>query len=171
VVEREGRAGAARRGAAGLTMQGVLRQFEVVVFTASLDKYANPVLDLMERNAPRSVHFRLFREHCVLTNGALVKDITVRLSCCASPAAPLLLRLPAAPACCACPAASRAALLLPRRLAASPPHRLTASPPCALLSACAPVDKAGGGSVEQGGRGRGSQAACRRRRRVLLNTC
>ena len=52
-------------------------QFEVVVFTASLDKYANPVLDLMERNAPRSVHFRLFREHCVLTNGALVKDITV----------------------------------------------------------------------------------------------
>ena len=128
MVEREGRAGAARRGAAGLTMQGVLRQFEVVVFTASLDKYANPVLDLMERNAPRSVHFRLFREHCVLTNGALVKDITVRLSCCASPAAPLLLRLllrlPAAPAPpppappCSCLAASP-----PRRLTASPPHR------------------------------------------------
>lgn len=57
-------------------MKRVAEQFEVVVFTASLDKYANPVLDLMERNAPRSVHFRLFREHCVLTNGALVKDIT-----------------------------------------------------------------------------------------------
>lgn len=57
-------------------MKRVAEQFEVVIFTASLDKYANPVLDLMERNAPRSVHFRLFREHCVLTNGALVKDLT-----------------------------------------------------------------------------------------------
>ena len=58
-------------------MKRVAELFEVVVFTASLDKYANPVLDLLERNVPRSVHHRLFREHCVLTNGALVKDITV----------------------------------------------------------------------------------------------
>ena len=54
----------------------VAKMFEVVVFTASLDKYANPVLDLLERSAPKSVHFRLFREHCVFTNGVLVKDLT-----------------------------------------------------------------------------------------------
>mmetsp|Transcript_99194 Transcript_99194/g.145068 ORF Transcript_99194/g.145068 Transcript_99194/m.145068 type:complete len:343 (+) Transcript_99194:293-1321(+) len=65
-----------KRPGLDIFMKRVAEQFEVVVFTASLDKYANPVLDLMERNAPNSVHFRLFREHCVLTNGALVKDIT-----------------------------------------------------------------------------------------------
>uniref|UniRef100_A0A7S0HXH6 FCP1 homology domain-containing protein n=1 Tax=Hanusia phi TaxID=3032 RepID=A0A7S0HXH6_9CRYP len=57
-------------------MRRVAKLFEVVVFTASLDKYANPVLDLLERSAPKSVHFRLFREHCVFTNGVLVKDLT-----------------------------------------------------------------------------------------------
>jgi Dullard-like phosphatase family protein len=55
--------------------QQVAELFEVVVFTASLDKYANPVLDLLERGAPGSVHHRLFREACVFTHGALVKDL------------------------------------------------------------------------------------------------
>ena len=36
----------------------LFRAIGLVIFTASLDKYANPVLDLMERNAPRSVDFR-----------------------------------------------------------------------------------------------------------------
>jgi len=57
-------------------MQRVAELFEVVVFTASLDKYANPVLDLLEKCAPASVHHRLFREACVHTHGALVKDLT-----------------------------------------------------------------------------------------------
>lgn len=48
--------------------------FEVVVFTASLDKYANPVLDLLDRS--NSVHYRLFREACVMNEGLLVKDLT-----------------------------------------------------------------------------------------------
>lgn len=48
--------------------------FEVVVFTASLDKYANPVLDLLDRT--NSVHYRLFREACVMNEGSLVKDLT-----------------------------------------------------------------------------------------------
>jgi TFIIF-interacting CTD phosphatase-like protein len=47
--------------------------FEVVVFTASLDKYANPVLDLLDRS--NSVHYRLFREACVMNEGSLVKDL------------------------------------------------------------------------------------------------
>ncbi|KAJ1490977.1 HAD-like domain-containing protein [Baffinella frigidus] len=57
-------------------MHRVAELFEVVVFTASLDKYANPVLDLLERAAPNTVHHRLFREACVFTHGALVKDLT-----------------------------------------------------------------------------------------------
>jgi RNA polymerase II subunit A small phosphatase-like protein len=67
-----------KRPGLDLFLKRVAEMFEVVVFTASLDKYANPVLDLMERAVPRCVHFRLFREHCVLTNGALVKDMTVQ---------------------------------------------------------------------------------------------
>ena len=58
-------------------MKRVAEMFEVVVFTASLDYYANPIIDLIERAAPRSVHFRLFREHCVPINDALVKDMSV----------------------------------------------------------------------------------------------
>uniref|UniRef100_A0A6U4M5P6 FCP1 homology domain-containing protein n=2 Tax=Hemiselmis andersenii TaxID=464988 RepID=A0A6U4M5P6_HEMAN len=54
-------------------MKTVGELFEVVVFTASLDKYANPVLDLLDRN--NSIHFRLFREACVMADGSLVKDL------------------------------------------------------------------------------------------------
>lgn len=55
-------------------MKKVGELFEVVVFTASLDKYANPVLDLLDTS--NSVHFRLFREACVMADGSLVKDLT-----------------------------------------------------------------------------------------------
>mmetsp|Transcript_6436 Transcript_6436/g.14860 ORF Transcript_6436/g.14860 Transcript_6436/m.14860 type:complete len:270 (+) Transcript_6436:178-987(+) len=48
--------------------------FEVVVFTASLGKYANPVLDLLDIH--KSVHSRLFREACVNYEGNLVKDLS-----------------------------------------------------------------------------------------------
>mmetsp|Transcript_2653 Transcript_2653/g.4267 ORF Transcript_2653/g.4267 Transcript_2653/m.4267 type:complete len:368 (+) Transcript_2653:35-1138(+) len=55
-------------------MRRVGELYEVVVFTASVDKYANPVLDLLDKH--NAVHFRLFREACVMANGALVKDLT-----------------------------------------------------------------------------------------------
>jgi carboxy-terminal domain RNA polymerase II polypeptide A small phosphatase len=51
----------------------VAEWFEVVVFTASLALYANPVMDLLDPN--RVVHERLYREHCVLIGGCYVKDI------------------------------------------------------------------------------------------------
>jgi len=47
--------------------------FEVVVFTASLSKYADPVLDLLDIH--KVVHSRLFREACSNYKGNYVKDL------------------------------------------------------------------------------------------------
>jgi len=48
--------------------------FEIVVFTASLAKYADPVLDLLDPD--RLVRHRLFREACVNHKGNYVKDLS-----------------------------------------------------------------------------------------------
>lgn len=48
--------------------------FEVVVFTASLSKYANPLLDQLDREG--IIHSRLFREHCTFDMGAYKKDLS-----------------------------------------------------------------------------------------------
>mmetsp|Transcript_3045 Transcript_3045/g.4876 ORF Transcript_3045/g.4876 Transcript_3045/m.4876 type:complete len:239 (+) Transcript_3045:2136-2852(+) len=47
--------------------------FEVVIFTASLAKYADPVLDLLDIH--KVCHHRLFREACVCHRGNYVKDL------------------------------------------------------------------------------------------------
>jgi len=48
--------------------------FEVVVFTASLSKYADPVLDLLDVH--KTVQYRLFRESCSTYKGNYVKDLS-----------------------------------------------------------------------------------------------
>mmetsp|Transcript_17438 Transcript_17438/g.25943 ORF Transcript_17438/g.25943 Transcript_17438/m.25943 type:complete len:234 (-) Transcript_17438:63-764(-) len=48
--------------------------FEVVVFTASLSKYADPVLDLLDKH--KVVRHRLFREACSNHKGNYVKDLS-----------------------------------------------------------------------------------------------
>lgn len=48
--------------------------YECVVFTASLSKYADP---LMQQLDPEGVcSYKLFREHCTFFNNAFVKDLT-----------------------------------------------------------------------------------------------
>jgi len=54
-------------------MKKVGELFEVVVFTASLAKYADPVLDLLDIH--KVVDWRLFRESCSPFKGSYVKDM------------------------------------------------------------------------------------------------
>ena len=49
--------------------------FEVVVYTASLSLYADPLLDQMDPEG--WVSYRLFREHCTPCGNALVKDLSL----------------------------------------------------------------------------------------------
>ncbi|RIA86580.1 HAD-like domain-containing protein [Glomus cerebriforme] len=48
--------------------------YEIVVFTASLSKYADPVLDMLDTS--KVVKHRLFRESCVNHKGNYVKDLS-----------------------------------------------------------------------------------------------
>lgn len=48
--------------------------FEIVVFTASLSKYADPVLDMLDIH--RVVKHRLFRESCFNHQGNYVKNLS-----------------------------------------------------------------------------------------------
>eukprot|EP00959_Pyramimonas_sp_CCMP1952_P043565 910950-Pyramimonas_sp.AAC.1 len=48
--------------------------FEVVVFTASLAKYADPLLDLLDEK--NLVRWRLFRDSCCPYEGNYVKDLS-----------------------------------------------------------------------------------------------
>ncbi|KAJ3318874.1 CTD small phosphatase-like protein 1, partial [Gonapodya sp. JEL0774] len=49
--------------------------YEVVVFTASVAKYADQVLDILDTS--RVVKHRLFREACILHKGSYVKDLSL----------------------------------------------------------------------------------------------
>lgn len=49
--------------------------YELVVYTASLSKYADPLLDLLDPK--KLISKRLFRENCVFYDGHYVKDLTV----------------------------------------------------------------------------------------------
>jgi RNA polymerase II subunit A small phosphatase-like protein len=54
-------------------LEKMAKLFEVVIFTASLSAYANPLIDQLDIN--RSVSHRLFREHCTSVNGMFIKDM------------------------------------------------------------------------------------------------
>lgn len=54
-------------------LKSVGSRFEVVVFTASLGKYADPLLDLLDKDGV--IRWRLFREACYPFEGSYVKDL------------------------------------------------------------------------------------------------
>jgi carboxy-terminal domain RNA polymerase II polypeptide A small phosphatase len=51
------------------------KHYEIVIYTASLNKYADPLLDLLDPN--RVIRTRLFRESCVYYEGNYVKDLSL----------------------------------------------------------------------------------------------
>jgi RNA polymerase II subunit A small phosphatase-like protein len=48
--------------------------YEMIIYTASLSKYADPLVTMLDPS--RQCSYRLFREHCTLVNNAFVKDLT-----------------------------------------------------------------------------------------------
>jgi len=51
------------------------KHYEVVIYTASLNKYADPLLDLLDPH--KTIRTRLFRESCVYYEGNYVKDMSL----------------------------------------------------------------------------------------------
>ena len=50
------------------------KHYELVIFTASLSKYAEPLM--MQLDPQNLCAYKLFREHCTYYNNAFVKDLT-----------------------------------------------------------------------------------------------
>lgn len=48
--------------------------YEVIIYTASLSKYADPLMDILDDE--RCCSGRLFRDHCTLYQEMYVKDMT-----------------------------------------------------------------------------------------------
>jgi RNA polymerase II subunit A small phosphatase-like protein len=51
------------------------KHYEIVIYTASLNKYADPLLDLLDPQ--KVIRTRLFRESCVYYEGNYVKDLSL----------------------------------------------------------------------------------------------
>eukprot|EP00300_Choanocystis_sp_HF-7_P009840 c16666_g1_i2.p1 GENE.c16666_g1_i2~~c16666_g1_i2.p1 ORF type:complete len:302 (+),score=54.18 c16666_g1_i2:38-907(+) len=56
-------------------LEAVGKKYETIIFTASLQKYADPLVDLLDKS--KVVRGRLFREDCVFYDGYFVKDLSV----------------------------------------------------------------------------------------------
>ena len=63
-----------KRPGAEYFLQQMAQYFEVVIFTASLSKYADPLMNMMDPNGYSTA--RLFREHCAFVNGVFTKDMS-----------------------------------------------------------------------------------------------
>ena len=50
------------------------KHYELVIFTASLSKYAEPLVEILDPE--KLCSYKLFREHCTFMNNAFVKDLT-----------------------------------------------------------------------------------------------
>ena len=56
-------------------MRRMGEHFEIVIYTASLSKYADPLLDKLDIH--KVINKRLFRENCVFYEGYYVKDLSL----------------------------------------------------------------------------------------------
>ena len=56
-------------------LQELSSLYEIIIFTASISQYANPLLNQLDKN--NYIKYRLFREHCTFTNGIYIKDLKI----------------------------------------------------------------------------------------------
>ena len=56
-------------------MRIMAQHYEIVIYTASLSKYADPLLDQLDIH--KTIRHRLFREHCVRYENSYVKDLSL----------------------------------------------------------------------------------------------
>jgi len=56
-------------------MKRMAEHYELVIYTASLSKYADPLLDKLD--VGKTISKRLFRENCVFHDGHYVKDLSL----------------------------------------------------------------------------------------------
>ncbi|EER28122.1 Nuclear envelope morphology protein 1 [Coccidioides posadasii str. Silveira] len=56
-------------------LRKVCKWYKLVVFTASVQEYADPVIDWLEQER-KFFHSRYYRQHCTLRNGAYIKDLS-----------------------------------------------------------------------------------------------
>ncbi|CCI44559.1 unnamed protein product [Albugo candida] len=64
-----------KRPGVDLFLTEMAKYYEIVIYTASLSKYANPLLDRLDPE--RTIRHRLYREHCVLHDGNYIKDLSL----------------------------------------------------------------------------------------------
>ncbi|RAK73894.1 Nem1-Spo7 phosphatase catalytic subunit NEM1 [Aspergillus fijiensis CBS 313.89] len=56
-------------------LRKVCKWYKLVVFTASVQEYADPVIDWLEQER-KYFHARYYRQHCTFRNGAYIKDLS-----------------------------------------------------------------------------------------------
>ncbi|KAJ1413574.1 HAD-like domain-containing protein [Ochromonadaceae sp. CCMP2298] len=56
-------------------LQRLAQHYELIIYTASLSKYADPLLDILDPH--KTISKRLFRENCVYYDGHYVKDLSL----------------------------------------------------------------------------------------------
>ena len=47
--------------------------YEIIIFTASISKYASPLIDKLDKE--KNIKYRLFRDHCTYLNGIYIKEL------------------------------------------------------------------------------------------------
>ena len=60
-----------------LFLQRLSKIYEIVIYTASLSKYADPLVDILDSGSQKTVDYRMFREHCTFYSGVFIKDMSL----------------------------------------------------------------------------------------------
>lgn len=56
-------------------LRKICKWYKLVVFTASVQEYADPVIDWLEQER-KYFQARYYRQHCTFRNGAYIKDLS-----------------------------------------------------------------------------------------------